>query len=110
MAVVKVSSYSRGGTKVKSHKRGRASSSSGIGDCSKEGIKKKYKEVSKVMDMPKSKISTGNKMLDYVLKSKLTKKVPYVGQVISAYKIGPKIGTGVARAKAVYDETCKKRK
>lgn len=120
MAVVKVKSYSRDGIKVSSHTRGVGSSSrKTVGDCSKSGVTKKYKELS-YMTKSDGKFTTGNKALDKVIESRATKAVvdtvsKYVKHPVvkGGIKLAPKmrsIGANTARAKATWDETCKKRK
>lgn len=120
MAVVKVKSYSRGSTKVSSHTRGSGSSSrKTVGDCSKSGVAKKYKELS-YMTKSDGKFTTGSKALDKIIESRATKAVvnavskhvkhPVIKGGIKLAPKMPSIGANIARAKATWDETCKKRK
>lgn len=70
MAMVKVKSHTRSGSKVNSYTR---SSAYRVGDCSPKGIAKNFVTATKQTPVPKA-ITTGNKVLDYVAQSKVAKK------------------------------------
>ena len=118
MSVVKVKSYNRGGTKVKAHVRGIGNRTGYVGDCSKDGIKRKFKELKYMHDIPKE-FTTGNKVADKIVTKVIAKgmgklvKNPRGRIVVKATeKVFPYIEQGGAlgaRIKATWDETCKKR-
>lgn len=119
MSVVKVRAYNRSGTKVKAHIRGASNRRGYVGDCSKNGIKRKFGELKYMHDIPKS-FTTGNKVVDKVVTKVIAKGVVNLvknprGRVAvkAVEKVFPYIDQGGAlgaRIKATWDETCKKRK
>ena len=78
-------------------------------DCSVKGIVKNFRTATKQTSVPKT-ISTGNRILDSILQSRVLNKVPKVKQVIKAVNYGPQIGANIARAKIAVTESCRKSK
>lgn len=121
MAMVKVKSHTRSGNKVNSYTRssGTSSVSKRVGDCSPKGVAKKFKELGYMTKISPG-ISTGNKFIDKFVAKGVAKaanklvKGPRAKVIIKtaekAYPYVEKTGANFARAKATYDETCKKRK
>lgn len=121
MAMVKVKSHTRNGGKVSSYTRGSGGSSNSkrVGDCSPKGVAKKFKELGYMTKISPG-ISTGNKIADKIIAkggAKATNifiKDPRSKLVVKAaekaYPYVEKTSANIARAKATYDETCRKRK
>lgn len=105
MSMVKVKSHTKSGNKVSPYTRSSSSSSNRVGDCSLKGVAKKFKEIRGKTSV-KSEASTGNKFVDKVI----LPKIPLVGKYIKAYNFSHDTMADVARVKATYDETCKKKK
>lgn len=121
MSVIKVKSHTRNGGKVSPYTRGSGGSSNSkrVGDCSPKGVAKKFKEL-RYMTKISSGISTGNKFIDKVVAKGAAKiattlvKDPrgkiFIKAAEKAYPYVEKTSANIARVKATYDETCKKRK
>lgn len=119
MAMVKVKSHTRSGSKISSYTRNSSTSSSPKrnGDCSPKGMAKKFKELGYMTKISPG-ISTGNKFIDKIVAKGVAKvtntlvKSPR-GKIIikgaeKAYPYVEKTSANIARAKATYDETCRK--
>lgn len=119
MSMVKVRSHIRNGSKVNSYTRSSSGYSSvkRVGDCSPKGIAKKFKELGYMTEISPG-ISTGNKIADKIIAKGVAKatniiiKDPRSKLVVKAaekaYPYVEKTSANIARAKATYDETCKK--
>lgn len=68
-----------------------------------------FLKIRKDAAVPKA-LTTGNKMLDYVLQSRVTSKAPYVGYGIKAINTSPQVGAHVAHGINAYNESCRSRK
>lgn len=102
MAMVKVKLNKKSGNKISPYTKnsGASSVSKKVGDCSPKGVAKKSVEVYKKANV-KNPIKTGNLAVDYTVG-----KIP----LVKDWNLGFNIGKASAMAKAIYDETCKKRK
>ncbi len=78
-------------------------------DCSAKGIASNFMKIRKDAAIPKT-LTTGNKMLDYVLQSRIASKAPYVGYGIKAINIPPQVGAHIAHGINAYNESCSNRK
>ena len=78
-------------------------------DCTSKGFAKNFLTITKETKVPKT-ISTGSKVLDFIAQSKITKQIPYVGNVVKAVNYGPQIGSNIARIQAAHQENCRNRK
>lgn len=78
-------------------------------DCSAKGIVSNFLKIRKDAAVPKT-LTTGNKMLDYVLQSRVASKAPYVGYGIKAINTSPQVGAHVAHGINAYNESCRSRK
>ncbi len=88
-------------------------------DCSVKGIVKKFNELKYMTDIPHT-ISTGNKFIDkniakygakaarVVIKNPIAKGAVKIGE--KAYPYIEKGGANIARAKAAYTESCRRKK
>lgn len=119
MAMVKVKSHTRSGSKVSSYTKnsGSSSTSKRIGDCSTKDVAKKFKELGYMTKISPG-ISTGNKFIDKIVAKGAAKIANTLvkdtrGKVVikaaeKAYPHIEKASANIARVKATYDETCKK--
>ena len=78
-------------------------------DCSAKGIASNCIKIRKDAAVPKT-LTTGNKMLDYVLQSKIANQAPYIGYGIKAINIPPQIGAHIAHGINAYNESCRNHK
>ncbi len=78
-------------------------------DCSAKGIASNFIKIRKDAAVPKT-LTTGNKMLDYVLQSKIANQAPYIGYGIKAINIPPQIGAHIAHGINAYNESCRNHK
>lgn len=78
-------------------------------DCSVKGITSNFIKIRKDATVPKT-LTTGNKMLDYVLQSRISSKAPYIGYGIKAINIPPQVGAHIAHGFNACNESCRNRK
>lgn len=105
MPMVKVKSQTRNGSKVNSYTRSSGNSSYRVGDYSPKGIVKNFITATEQTPVPKA-ITSGNKVLDYVIQSKIAQKTPVAGVIIKAYNYGSAAGTNIARGQIAITESC----
>lgn len=78
-------------------------------DCSMKGVAKNFMKIRKDAAVEKT-LTTGNKMLDHVIQSKVSGKIPYIGHAIKAINIPPQVGAHIAHGVNAYNESCISRK
>ncbi len=77
-------------------------------DCIMKGVAKNFIKIRKDASVEKT-LTTGNKMLDHIVQSKVSSKIPYLGHAIKAINIPPQVGAHIAHGINAYNESCSNR-